>query len=298
MQIELIDTFLDLMETNSFNRTAERLGIKQSTVSNRVMALEAALGRKLFSRSRAGTRPTTAGHRFLDHARDLRHQWNEARRTVQTAGDPTRMMRIGIQNDLAATHIGEWVTEFRKAFPQTAFYFEVDYSNQMSSDVLSGELDLAVLFTPRQSPDLHYENIGETRYRLVSTEARLRADIAPERYIFGNYSPSFEKTHRASLHELTAATVSSGQNAAVCGLLASLGGAAFVLEDSAAALVESGGFHAVADVDPIPQPVYVAIHVRHRHAHAHNRIVAILRHCLAAATPPIGPISSEESPAH
>ena len=29
MQIELIETFLDLMETRSFNRTAERLSLTQ-----------------------------------------------------------------------------------------------------------------------------------------------------------------------------------------------------------------------------------------------------------------------------
>ena len=39
MQIELIDTFLDLCETRSFNRSAERLGITQSTVSGRIRSL-------------------------------------------------------------------------------------------------------------------------------------------------------------------------------------------------------------------------------------------------------------------
>ena len=41
MQIDLLDTFLDLLETRSFHRTAERLGVSQSTVSGRVRALEA-----------------------------------------------------------------------------------------------------------------------------------------------------------------------------------------------------------------------------------------------------------------
>lgn len=48
MQIELIETFLDLCETRSFNRTAERLGVTQSTISGRVKALEGALGQRLF----------------------------------------------------------------------------------------------------------------------------------------------------------------------------------------------------------------------------------------------------------
>ena len=33
MQTEVIDTFLDLIETRSFHRTAERLQVKQSTIS-------------------------------------------------------------------------------------------------------------------------------------------------------------------------------------------------------------------------------------------------------------------------
>ncbi|MGL4321877.1 MAG: LysR family transcriptional regulator, partial [Paracoccaceae bacterium] len=67
MQIELIDTFLDLVETRSFNRTAERLGITQSSVSGRVQALEAATGVRLFNRSRAGTDLSAEGVRFEPH---------------------------------------------------------------------------------------------------------------------------------------------------------------------------------------------------------------------------------------
>ncbi|MEH6775909.1 MAG: LysR family transcriptional regulator, partial [Cereibacter changlensis] len=80
MQIELLETFLDLVETRSFNRSAERLGVTQSTVSARIAALETALGARLFDRSRAGTEPTMEGRRFEPHARSLRHEWNEARR--------------------------------------------------------------------------------------------------------------------------------------------------------------------------------------------------------------------------
>ncbi|MGR3711069.1 MAG: LysR family transcriptional regulator, partial [Alterinioella nitratireducens] len=36
MQIELVETFLDLCDTRSFNRTADRLGVTQSTVSGRI----------------------------------------------------------------------------------------------------------------------------------------------------------------------------------------------------------------------------------------------------------------------
>jgi DNA-binding transcriptional LysR family regulator len=281
VQIELLETFLDLVETNSFNRTAERLALTQSTVSSRVKALEGRLGERLFSRSRAGTQLTAAGQRFVDHARAMRREWNEARRTISSVGHFERSMRIGIQFDLAATRIGDWFLEFRKALPETSFYIELDYSTQMSADLLSGEMDFALLFTPRNVPDLHYEAAGEITYTMISTHATRLAEVRPERYIFANYSPAFDKVHRRLLKDVAGAAIASGQNAAVCGLLTSLGGSAFVLQDSARTLVASGLCSYVADVEPIQQTVYLAVHLRHRHTAAHRKLLAIVRRYFA-----------------
>jgi hypothetical protein len=61
MQLDWLETFLDLCETRSFTRTADRLRVTQSTVSARIRALESALGCRLLQRSRAGTALTTEG---------------------------------------------------------------------------------------------------------------------------------------------------------------------------------------------------------------------------------------------
>ena len=73
MQIDLLETFLDLAQTRSFNRTADRMALTQSTVSGRVIALESAVGARLFTRSRAGTDLTAEGVKFEPLARSLRH---------------------------------------------------------------------------------------------------------------------------------------------------------------------------------------------------------------------------------
>ncbi len=281
MQPEYIETFLDLMETTSFNRTAERLGITQSAVSNRIAALESQLGRKLFMRSRAGTRATAAGQRFLGHALSLRHEWNEARRAVADAGVFDRALRIGIQADLAANHIGEWVLDIRTALPEASIYVEVDYSNQMGADVLAGDLDLAVMFTPRHMTDVSYESAGEISYAMISTEAAHIGDVSVDRYIRANYSAAFDKAHRDLLPGLSAAPVASGLNTAICGLLTALGGSAFVLDESADEMVGGGTFRKVSGVAPIAQPIYVAAHLRNRHTHVHRRLTAIIKRHLA-----------------
>jgi LysR family transcriptional regulator, flagellar master operon regulator len=278
----LLETFLDLMETKSFNRTADRLNLKQSTVSARINTLEAVLGKKLFTRSRAGTQPTPAGYRLLDHARALRHQWNEARRSVASTGNFDQSMRIGIQHDLASNHIADWVAGFRAILPRAAFYIDLDFSNQMSVDLLAGELDLSILYTPKNLPDLHNELIGEVGYRLISSSARRIADIEPASYIFTRFSPAFEKVHNPMMADLAEAPLSSGQNITVCGLLSSLGGSAYVLEESATEMVAAQGFDYVEDAPRIPQGVYCAMHLRNRHSHVHRRLLESVRRQLAA----------------
>ena len=271
MQIDLLDTFLDLIETRSFHRTAERLHITQSTVSARVQALEAAVGARLFTRSRAGTNLSTEGLKFDPHARALRHAWTEAQRAVEPASTAVTL-RIGIQNDLAAGQIGDWVQNFRRALPDCAFYIEPDYSLQMCRDLDRGALDFAVVYSPQSLPDLHIVSIGEVRYRLVSSDGRTRADIKPQCYIRGSYSAAFDAAHRQTMADFSVALLASGQNSAVAGLLQTMGGSGFVLEDTAHKLASGGQFHLVSDVEPIAQPIYAVMHHRHRTSRMHRRL--------------------------
>ncbi len=275
MQIELLDTFLDLIETRSFHRTAERLHLTQSTVSARVKVLEAALGVRLFTRSRAGTNLSTEGLKFDPHARALRHAWTEVLRAVAPSATAITL-RIGIQNDLAAGQIGEWVANFRRALPECAFYIEPDYSLQMCRDLDRGALDFAVVYSPQALPDLHIVSIGEVRYRLISSEGSRRADLDPQHYVRGSYSAAFDVAHRQMMPEHSASLLASGQNSAVAGLLVRLGGAGFVLEDTAQQMVSAGQFHLVSDVEPIAQPIYAVMHQRHRTSRMHRRLTRIV----------------------
>lgn len=281
MQIILIETFLDVMETRNFNRTAERLNVTQSTVTHRIKALEAQFNRRLFNRNKGGTAPTAAGLRFLDHAKALRHQWHEAAREVENAGAYERSMRLGIQADLAEVFAGEWLADIRAALPTTSIYLEADYSNQMNRDLATGDLDLAILYTPHYLPDLHYEKIGDLDYTLVSTTASSVSGLKPETYIQAVYSPAFDRAHRLALPHLSAAPLASGQNTVLTGLLRSLGGAAYVTRQTAHKLVAEGIARLVGDAPVIPQAVYAATSVRTRHAHQHQRIIGAMAGLLA-----------------
>ncbi len=276
MHPDQIATFLDLCDSRSFHRTAEQLGITQSTVSARIAGLEAALSARLFNRSRAGAELTTEGLKFAPHARALAHAMAEARRAVTPTGEAAVELRIGIQSDLAAGRTGAWVQGFRRLLPDCAFYLEPDFSAQMCRDVAAGVMDFAVLYTPHPAPDLHFATLGEARYRLVSSDTDRIAGLSPARLVRANYAPAFATAQAAALPIMAEAALASGQNAAVAGILTTLGGSAYVLEDTAAALVETG-FRMVTDAPPIGQPVHAAMHLRHRTSPLHRALFRVVR---------------------
>jgi LysR family transcriptional regulator, flagellar master operon regulator len=277
MQIELIETFLDLSETRSFNRTADRLGITQSTVSGRVAALERAIGVRLFSRSRSGTELTTEGLRFEPHARALRHGWAEALHATRLLGAGAAAVRIGIQHDLIDDRFPDLIGRFRDTLRDTAFFFEADYSVQMCTDLITGAADLGILFSPRAHPDLYFETVGEITYHMVSSDASRLSEVRPDSYILAKYSPAFSASHAALHPGLSFVSLSIGQSAAMVAMLSSLGGAAFVRRQHALELVESGRFQFVDDAAEITQTIFGAMHMRNRHRSAFRHLISNLR---------------------
>jgi DNA-binding transcriptional LysR family regulator len=277
MQIELLDTFLDLIETRNFNRTAERLGITQSTVSSRIRTLEALLEKQLFIRSKSGTEPTVAGLRFEEHARSVRLRWLDARREIQSVGKFDRLIRIGIQFELYERVLEGWLEWVRATMPKLAIYVEIDYSNQMILDLTTGSLDLAVLYSPQHLPDMHYEQIAEENFVMVSTRGVAFGEVVPADYIRANYSAFFNRAHKQMLPELENGPVSTGNGGAVAYLLRSRGGTAFVTETVATKLRQEGVAQLVADAPKISHPIYSAVHVRHHHSHTHVRLLKALK---------------------
>jgi LysR family transcriptional regulator, flagellar master operon regulator len=277
MQIDQLETFLDLVETRSFNRTAERLGITQSTVSARIAALESEIGARLFNRSRAGTDLTTEGLRFDVHARGLRRDWVMALRAMRVPATEALTVQLGIQSDLAAEYLGDWIAAIRAALPQAAFYIEPDYSTQMCADLITGQQDFAILFSPKMHPDLHFASLGDVRYQMIASHPARIADLTPETYISAQFSPAFTATHRDLFPELCDAPLSVGQSHAVVSLITAMGGAGYVLAPTARRLIAAGNAHAVTDAPILDQPVYAAMHLKNRTAPLQRRLLQIMQ---------------------
>jgi DNA-binding transcriptional LysR family regulator len=82
MQIERIETFLEVARTGNVTRAAHALGLSQPALTERVQALERELGTDLFVRTRRGVRLSDAGRGFLPHAERVLAAVDEGRRAV------------------------------------------------------------------------------------------------------------------------------------------------------------------------------------------------------------------------
>jgi LysR family transcriptional regulator, flagellar master operon regulator len=263
MQMELIETFLDLVESRNFRLTSERLGITQSTVSSRVRTLEQALGSTLFLRGRTGASPTAAGVRFEEHARAIKASWGLARQELGALDRHDGALRIGCTVSLADTLLADWMDVILQTNPRAALHVEADYSPQMIDDLVFGALDLGVMYAPRYLPEIQFELLMTQRFVLVSSTARQSEEVELSDYIRATYTPALEKAHSELLPYLSRPRLSAGLDSIVIARLKRHGGSAYVPSHAVPDLA-AAGIEAVPGFPLIEQPVYIAMHIRRR----------------------------------
>lgn len=266
MNQEHIETFLDLLETGNFSRTAERLQIAQSTVSGRVRQLEERLGGALFVRGRGGAEATAAARRFAAHAHSLRHVWASARRECRVFAGGAEGLRIAGQVSLLENFLTGWTADLRRRHPRAFIYFEADYSQQMTSDMYAGGLDIAVVYTPRYFADIHYEPLFEEDFILASAPRRPSLEaVRPEEYIRVHYSAAFDRRHMDLLPHLNGAPLATGLGRIALDFLLMEGGAAYLPLHTASPLIRAKKLYPVKGAPRISHTVYAAVPNRRRH---------------------------------
>ncbi|CFO45803.1 LysR family transcriptional regulator [Bordetella pertussis] len=82
MDLDLLHSFVSVVDAGGFTRAGERVHRTQSTVSQQIRKLEDALGCALFIREGRGVRLTEDGERLLGYARRMLALSNEIREVV------------------------------------------------------------------------------------------------------------------------------------------------------------------------------------------------------------------------
>ena len=143
LDLELLRSFVSVVDSGGFTRAGERVHRTQSTVSQQIKRLEDDLGQPLLNRTAKDVTPTEAGERLLSYARRLLSLAEEAR-DVLAGPSKEGAVRLGIPEDFAAYRLTKLLASFSRSRPGLRLDVRVDQSTYLRRDLERGELDLAL----------------------------------------------------------------------------------------------------------------------------------------------------------
>jgi DNA-binding transcriptional LysR family regulator len=152
-------SFVTVQQMGSFTFAAERLGLGQSTVSQHISKLEAAIGRQLLARDTHKVMLTPDGEALLGHARTMLSIEGQVQ-ALFTAQRLRGTLRLGVSEDLVASRLPVVLEDFVRSHPSVDLELTVALSGVLYQMQDNGELDLV----------LAKRRLGDSRGRLVYRE--------------------------------------------------------------------------------------------------------------------------------
>ena len=143
LDLELLRSFVSVVDAGGFTRASERVHRTQSTVSQQIRRLEDDIGQPLFNRNGKDVTLTEAGERLLSYARRLLALEEEARDVVARPANEGAV-RLGVPEDFAAYRLAKLLASFSRSHPTLRLDVRADQSMNLKRDLDRGDLDLAL----------------------------------------------------------------------------------------------------------------------------------------------------------
>jgi len=196
VELREIRAFIVLADELHFARTAERLQLTPSRVSQIIRELERKLGVQLVRRTSRRVELTTSGAQLRDEAGTVYEQLIEVlQRTSAAGGGIERRLRVGLFSGIAAgPHFLRIVRTFESRHPACAVVVsEIPLGQSLAGLLQHGEADLIATWLPHGGTDLV---IGPT----LTEEPRVLA-VAPDHPLAQRETVSLEEIANYTLVE-------------------------------------------------------------------------------------------------
>lgn len=168
MDLKQLEYFVRVAELGSFTRAAGVLGVAQPALSRQVRLLEVELRQTLLARNGRGAIPTEAGTLLLEHARGILHQVERAQEDLaRMRGGLAGRVALGLPPSVARALAVPLTHAFRAQLPEARLAITEGLSTSMQEALLSGRLDIAVLYDAQPRPDLDIAPLASEELVLV-----------------------------------------------------------------------------------------------------------------------------------
>ncbi|WP_439879007.1 LysR family transcriptional regulator [Pseudomonas prosekii] len=178
MDIEELQTFVEVADAGGVSPAAVRLGVSKSIVSRRLVRLEAQLGVQLLTRSTRGAALTEAGATFRDYAARVCSEMEAAREAILPAGALQGRLRVAAPLSFGPTHFAPVLAEMAVRHPQ--LQIQTCYSDRFV-DLIAEGYDCAIRVGYLQDSNLIARRIGPINGKLVASPGYIKAYGSPEK---------------------------------------------------------------------------------------------------------------------
>ncbi|TPN82493.1 LysR family transcriptional regulator [Mesorhizobium sp. CU2] len=144
LDLNLLKTFVAVVESGSLSNAAPRVGRSQSAVSMQMQRLEDMVGNQLLVRGPRTVTPNAIGEDFLIYARRLLKLSDEAWASV-TRPKETGSVRLGVPDDYAAFLLPPVLSRFAEDHPLVTVELVCEQSTALVKTLAEGRLDLAIV---------------------------------------------------------------------------------------------------------------------------------------------------------
>jgi LysR family nitrogen assimilation transcriptional regulator len=169
MELRQLRYFVAIVDHGSLSRAARVLHIVQPALTQQIQQLEEELGASLLHRSAQGMQATDAGKIFYEHALAILKQIADAKSAVtQSTDKPTGTVALGIPQSASGALAFPLLTAVRAAYPDIVFQLTEELTGNLTEQLASGRLNLAILFDDGQLGKFHTKTLVEEQMMYIT----------------------------------------------------------------------------------------------------------------------------------
>lgn len=156
----LLKTFMVVVEERSITRAADRLGLKQPSVSNALRRLEDRVGRKLIERGPTHFQVSGAGTLLYEECVEIFGTIARIPTLVRDVTEEiTGKVTIAVASHVVSPVFDEVLAEFHQAHPRSTFTISVSTSVEVAKKVREKHASFGLCLVSREDPKLDYKVI-------------------------------------------------------------------------------------------------------------------------------------------
>ncbi|ACB74934.1 LysR family transcriptional regulator [Opitutus terrae] len=144
-------------DTGNFTRAAERCNVTQPSLSQQIINLEKEVGHKLFHRLGRRAVLTEAGAVFIERARQIVYDVENAAKELSDHPSLDRRITVGAIQTVAPYLLLPMIEVCKRELPNLQINLIEDFRVDLVHGVVEGDLDLAIVTLPVDDPRVSVE---------------------------------------------------------------------------------------------------------------------------------------------